>query len=146
MERAVPTRQHCLLLGVIQNNLYEKWDTDFPVPSKVFMKNSVFLHFCCPKSYWLDGFHMQSSCSKEAGFKEETEQGGFSLFQGYQYPKSQAPDAVQSAHDDGLSDHVPKSFAPVKTGETEMPWEVKGESSHLVEYKGKLQLVSLLSV
>lgn len=29
---------------------------------------------------------------------------------------------------------------------TEMPWKVKGESSHLVESKGKLLLVSFLSV
>lgn len=47
-------------------------------------------------------FHMQSSCSKEGGFKEEVEQGGLSSSQGYQYPKSQTPGSVQSAHGDGL--------------------------------------------
>lgn len=76
---------------------------------------------------------------KEAGFKEEMEQGGLSLPQSYQYPKSQTPGSAQSAHGDGLLDHVHKSFAHM------MPWQMKGESSHLVKSKGKL-LVSLCSV
>lgn len=113
---------------------------------KGFHEEFCISTFLLPQELLVGWFSYAKQLQQEAGFKEEMEQGGFSLFQGYRYPKSQAPDTVQSAHDDGLLDHVPQSFAPVKTGETEMPWEVKGESSHLVKYKGKLQLVSLLSV
>lgn len=79
MERTAYTRRHYLLLGVIQSNLYEKWDTDFPVVSKVFMKNSVFSHYSRPKSCWLDCSHMKTSCSKWAGFKQKVKQGSSSL-------------------------------------------------------------------
>lgn len=133
------TGQRCLLWSAIQTNLCENWGTDFPVPPKVFMENSVFLHFCSPKIYRLDGFHILSRCRKEVGFKEEVEQDGLSLLQGYQYPKSQTPGSAPSAHGDGILDHVHRTFAHM------MPWKMKGESSHLVKSKGKLLLVSLLS-
>lgn len=139
MERTISTQQRCLLLGVIQYNLCEKWDTDFPVPSEFLMKNSVFLHFCCPESCWLDGFDMQSSCSK-SGFKEEVEQSGLSLLQGHQCPKSQTPGSAQSAHGVGLLDHGHKSLLTVGT---EMPWEMKGESSHLDKSKTPAGFTSL---
>lgn len=50
MERTVATGQHCLLLSVIQNNLCEKWGTDFPVLQRFSWRILYFYISAAPRA------------------------------------------------------------------------------------------------